>query len=92
MNLILCSVYDDKVGAFQRPFFVRSRGEALRVFMDACGDPESPLSKHLEDYKLFELGSFNEEDGSVIGNKSGAVCIGSALFLMNGTEDSNAEA
>lgn len=61
MILECYSVFDKAVGAFMPPFYAKSRGEALRMFMDACADTNSSLHKHPGDYTLFRCGEF--EDG-----------------------------
>lgn len=61
MILQCYSVYDKAVGCFMPPFYAKSRGEAIRMFMDAVGDKNTPFCKHPEDYILFQTGEF--EDG-----------------------------
>lgn len=62
-KLPVCSVYDNAVKAFSRPMFVRAKGEAMRSFIDECGNPKSELAKHPSDYSLYLLGTFDEESG-----------------------------
>lgn len=64
--LIAVAVLDQKVGAFSPPMFVRSRGEGIRSFLDACGDPKTSLHSHPEDYQLFVLGSFEDSTGALV--------------------------
>lgn len=64
MVLQCYSVHDKAVGAFMPPFYAKSRGEAMRMFIDACSDANSNLSKHPADYVLFQCGEF--EDGTGI--------------------------
>lgn len=54
------SVYDSKVESFLPPFFVQSKGAALRSFMDAVGQEGHQFSKHAADFTLFELGEFDD--------------------------------
>jgi len=67
MSLMVFSVYDSKVGAYANPFYVRTRGEAVRSFSDACGDDNMPFKKHPADYILFFLGTFDESTGRLLG-------------------------
>lgn len=62
MKLVMCSIRDSKVGAFMRPFFVRSVGEAIRVFSDDVNgkDAESVLRAHPEDFSLWHFGDFDD--------------------------------
>lgn len=63
--LLLCAVWDNKVGAFMQPFVSRSKGEAIRSFSDAVGDKQSPFCKHPEDYHLASLGEFDDNSGMI---------------------------
>lgn len=60
------SVKDAKVGAFMAPFFMRSKGEAIRAFTDLVNDPQSMVAKHPEDYCLYEIGTWDEELGKIL--------------------------
>lgn len=63
MNEQVFTVFDSKVGEYNRPFFARSIGEALRMFQDTVDDPKSQLHKHAADYTLFHLGEYDGESG-----------------------------
>lgn len=63
MRLLGFSVMDQKVGAFAHPFFATAIGLAVRMFGDWCNDQGTPLSKHPEDYQLFQVGYFDDESG-----------------------------
>lgn len=60
MLLQIHAVYDRATGAYMQPFFVRSRGEAIRTFMDAVKDAQSPFARHPEDFSLFVLGTWDD--------------------------------
>lgn len=64
MKVLAFSVYDKAVEAYMQPFFMRSKGEAIRSWTQAVGDPKSNFCAHPEDYILFCVGAF--EDGSGI--------------------------
>lgn len=76
------SVYDKKVGAFMPPFFVRSRGEAIRSFGDACNGAQAPFGRHGEDFALFQLGHFDDATGLFTSAKSEPTPIVSALEMQ----------
>lgn len=59
-------VYDAAVKAFNRPMCFRSRGEALRSFMEACRDEKTEFWKHSSDYSLHFVGVFDDDSGSVV--------------------------
>lgn len=64
MRLSVYCVRDAKVGAYMAPFFMRSRGEALRSWETVVNDPSTQFFKYPGDFCLFELGSFDEDSGS----------------------------
>lgn len=55
--------FDQKAEAFMTPFFAPTRGHARRSFEDGVADDKSILSRHPEDFFLFELGEFEESSG-----------------------------
>ncbi|RYF45625.1 MAG: hypothetical protein EOO38_15670 [Cytophagaceae bacterium] len=65
MKLKIFAVYDSKAEAYLQPFFMPSRGTALRAFTDAVNDPQGSFQKHAADYTLFELGEYNDADASI---------------------------
>lgn len=66
MIYTITAIFDVAVGAFNRPMFTRSTGEAVRLFTDETNReaPDNPLYNHPEDYRLFNLGTYSDEDGS----------------------------
>lgn len=71
MNLILCSVFDTKVGAYAPPFCCKTKGEAIRSFSDACKDEKMPFRAHPGDYRLCFLGDFDDNSGRLIAAVNG---------------------
>lgn len=65
MKLMMFSVFDSAVGAFLTPFFVRSRGEAIRSFQDAVNDAKHQFHSHASDYTLFVFGEFDDNNGDM---------------------------
>jgi len=62
MNLAVFAVLDKAVGAYTKPFFVRTKGEAIRSFSEACNASDGPF-KYPDDYVLYELGSWDDNSG-----------------------------
>jgi len=64
-KLVICAVYDSAIGAFGRPFFVPSRGVAMRSFKDECKRvaEDNPMNAHPEDFELFYLAEFDDGTG-----------------------------
>lgn len=54
------TVYDSKTEAYLQPFFMQSRGAAVRAWVDTIQDNKSQFSKHPSDFTLFEVGEWNE--------------------------------
>lgn len=65
MILNIFSIYDSKAEAYMQPFFMKTKGEAVRAFSDLVRDPQSMVSKHPEDYVLFEIGSFDDQKAEI---------------------------
>lgn len=63
MKLVIVAVRDSAMDAYARPFFVPNTATAVRSFKDEVQNEQSPMSKHPEDYALWELGTFEEDDG-----------------------------
>lgn len=58
-------IYDAKCEAYLPPFFMKSKGEALRALSSHVGDSSHNFSKYASDFTLFELGEFSDSDGSI---------------------------
>lgn len=54
------SVYDSKAELYLTPFFMKTKGEAVRGFEDVANDKNSAIGRHAEDYTLFELGEYDD--------------------------------
>ncbi|QCQ84795.1 nonstructural protein [Blackfly microvirus SF02] len=63
MKLKIFAVYDNGVNAYLRPFYGRSKGEAVRMFIEAANDKENNFHKFAADYILMELGEFDDVSG-----------------------------
>lgn len=60
MLLKMFCIYDAKVEAYMTPFFMRSKGEAIRGFTELVNDGKSNFAKYPADFTLFELGDWND--------------------------------
>ena len=56
---IFC-LYDCKAEAYLAPQYFPTKGIAIRAFTELSNDGESNVSKHSEDYTLFEVGTFDD--------------------------------
>lgn len=63
MILVAVAVRDLAVDAYMRPFFVPKAPMAVRSFIDEVRRKDGDMSRHVSDYALYEVGSFDEETG-----------------------------
>ena len=64
------SIYDSKAEAYLRPFFVPTKGLALRSVGDEVNNPSSNLHKYAQDYTLFEIGEYDDSTGIITMHKT----------------------
>lgn len=76
--LKIFAVKDTKAEAFMKPFFMRTRGEAIRGFTEASNDDKTQFCKYPADFYLFEVGEFNEFTG-MLSALDAPVNVGCAL-------------
>ena len=60
MIQLIFTVFDNKAKAYLRPFFLRSKGEALRAFIDLVNDENHQFGQHAEDYTLICIGEWDD--------------------------------
>lgn len=82
MKLDMFAVRDAKIGAFNRPLFFRSRGEAVRSFQDACSDEANGFKAHASDYDFWLLGTFNDENGEFVALSQPERVCGASDFVL----------
>ena len=66
MKLLAFSIYDEKAGIFNNPFFFATKGLATRAFSDLVLDERSMIAQHPSDFKLYCLGEFDQVTGEFI--------------------------
>lgn len=64
MLLKLFTVYDSKAEAYLPPFYLSTRGQAIRAFSDSVNDPNHAFNRHPADYTLFMIGEFDDQNAS----------------------------
>lgn len=82
MILKIFTVYDSKAEAYLQPFYMQSKGAAVRAFADSCNDPQSQFFKHPEDFTLFELGEYDDSTAKITSHQT-LKSIGLALEFKN---------
>lgn len=65
MRLHIYSVFDTASGTFQRPIFAISDGQMIRSFVDISVAADHPVGQHPEDYALYKIGEFDDENGVI---------------------------
>lgn len=61
------SVFDNKADVFSPPFVAATKGLATRIFADVVNDKNSQVNRYPADFKLVEIGTFDEVTGRVVG-------------------------
>ena len=62
MQLKIFTVYDAKVEAYLQPFYMQSKGAAIRAITECLNDPKHQFAKYPADYTLFEIGSWDDSN------------------------------
>lgn len=76
---ILYAIKDDKVGAFANLFPAKCDADAVRSLQTAMRDPQIQLSMYPEDFSLWKIGTFNQENGRFIQDDSQPVFVVAAV-------------
>lgn len=59
------SVYDTAALAYTLPWYLHRREQAIRTFSNMCKDPEHQYNKNPEDFTLYYLGEYDDENGNI---------------------------
>lgn len=65
MELRVFALFDVKSDSYGTPFFTGTVGQALRSFQDLVKDTNTVPGRHPEDFKLCELGVFDDQTGQI---------------------------
>lgn len=57
-------IYDNKARAYNKPFYMLNADCAVRTFRDLANDPASEISKNPEDYSMFHIGTYDDENAT----------------------------
>lgn len=83
MILKVYSVYDKAVAAFMQPFYARSHGEAMRMFV-ASVEKNGAFAANAADYSLHWLAEYNDETGEFGVEEKDKLSV--PMRLMSGLE------
>jgi hypothetical protein len=78
---LLFTVYDSKAETFMPPFFVPSKGLAIRAFEDCVNSKEHHFGQHPADYTLFALGEFDTNTAHFVNMEK--ISIGNGVEFVN---------
>lgn len=73
-KLIVYAVFDSKISTYAQPFFMRTKGEALRGWQEVANDPKTQISKYPGDFALMELGTYDESTGQFENHRAPVNC------------------
>lgn len=59
------AIFDVKLGRYAPPFIAQTAGQAERDFKGLVQNRESIIAKNPEDFRLFELGEYNDQTGLI---------------------------
>lgn len=90
MKLKVFAVYDTAVGSYMQPFFMQSKGQAIRSWLDAVNDEKTQFNHHPADFTLFELGEYDEDTGTFT-NLEAKLPLGTALDLISKAKNKTPE-
>lgn len=64
--LSVLSVYDTVANMYGSPFYAISPAVAIRQFQaELARDGDGPMQTHPQDFKLFDLGHFDDSSGKI---------------------------
>lgn len=82
MQKKIFSVHDSKAEAYLTPIFVKTSGEAIRMFENSCKNKESQFALHPSDFTLCEIGSYNEESAELISLEKPVLLSNASEFVQ----------
>lgn len=76
MKLHIFAVKDRALNAFMTPWFAQTVNQAIRMFQDEVNNPQGQMIKHPDDYDLYHLGSWNDDNGNFTNIENDQIAIG----------------
>lgn len=91
MKLNIYAIFDEKAELFNTPFFMANDNLAIRGFNDLASDPSSTIYRNPQDYRLYELGEFQNLSGKIIPVDKPRFIANAQLNLKLGDNDASPE-
>lgn len=60
MILMIYAIHDSAVNAYNKPMFLQTDGQAIRLFSDEVNRKDSVIYQHPDQFTLFRIGKFND--------------------------------
>lgn len=86
MKSKIFTTYDSKAEAYLQPFFMGTRGEAIRGWQTVCNDPKTQFNKYPSDFTLFEIGEYEETTGQIFPYEA-KVSLGTAIEFLKSDDN-----
>lgn len=81
------TIYDSKAAAFLQPFFAATTAVAVRSFSAAARQEGHDFHNYAEDYTLFELGEFDQENAKMmLCDSPKSICLASTVLAADNGE------
>lgn len=81
MKLNAYTIFDTKAGCTPRPpFFMGADGEATRFFTDLCGNADTDMGKHPEDYSLHRVGVYDNNTMKIVAETPECLITGTEAY------------
>lgn len=71
MRTKMFTMYDKKMAVYQQPVLSTNRLTCMRMITDGLQrNPDSVMTRHPEDYQLYEIGEFFDDTGLINAEKN----------------------
>lgn len=83
MKLKIFTIYDSKAEAYLPPFFMKTKGEAIRAWTTTIQEPNTQFHKYPSDYTLFEIGEYDDSSATLTQHKN-IISLGNGIEFKRG--------
>lgn len=81
MKVTIVAVRDIVADVFHAPVFAQNEGSAKRSFTDQCRNKDTLYGQHPEDYELYHLGYYDDQNASFeLNEEPRQICIGKSAL------------
>lgn len=86
MKTGMYTIYDSKANAYSQPFHAVNDAVAMRMLAASVNDPGTIINQHPEDFVLYEIARFDDENAQIeiINQKAVTTAIVLKEFKQNG--------